>query len=133
DLDLLTGVPHRALEALDIDEEAAGEDGLQLLHAELLEAVRVIDLLCCQAVVEAHFALVAILAQLDADMAEAVELRAGLTDLGGEELVVVDELVRTERAAGRTARNAQREDTRPEQRHAGFVDAADFVDLAVLD
>ena len=42
-------------------------------------------------------------------MAEAVELRPDLADLGGDELVVVDELVLAERAAGRAAGNAQRE------------------------
>ena len=86
-----------------------------------------------EAVVEPHLALVAVLAHLDADVAEAVELRAGLADLGGEKLVMIDELVVAERAAGRTTGNAQREGTRAEQRHALLIDAADLVDLAVLD
>ena len=86
-----------------------------------------------EAVVEPHLALVAVLAHLDADMTEAVELRAGLADLGGEKLVMIHKLVVAERAAGRTTGNAQREHTRAEQRHALLVDAADLVDLAVLD
>jgi hypothetical protein len=64
---------------------------------------------------------------------EAVELRAGLADLGGEKLVMVHQLVVAERAAGRTTGNAQRECTRTKQRHALLVNAADLVDLAVLD
>src|SRR5262249_17809434 len=75
----------------------------------------------------------AVLAHLDADMAEPVELRAGLTDLGGEELIVVNQLVGAERPARRTAGDAQREGTLTELGHSRFVDAADAIDLAVLD
>ena len=56
-------------------------------------------------VVEPHLALVAVLAHLYADVTEAVELRAGLTDLGRQKLVVIHQLVVAERAAGRTAGN----------------------------
>src|SRR4029453_12480581 len=101
--------------------------------AELLETVSVADLCSGEAVVEAHLALVAVLAHLYADVAETIELRAGLGDLGGEKLVMIHKLVVAERATGRTTGNAQREHTRAKQRHAGLIGAADLVDLAVLD
>ena len=131
--DLLARIHHAALHGLDVDQMAAREQRLQLLGAELLQAVGVADLGGGEAVVEMHLALVAVLAELDADMAEAVELRADLADLGGEKFVVIDQLVRAERAAGRAAGNAQREGARAEQRHALLVGAADLVDLAVAD
>src|SRR4029079_8231660 len=112
---------------------SAGEERLQLLGAEFLETVSVADLCSGEAVVEPHFALVAVLAHLDADVAEAVELRAGLGDLGGEKLVMIDKLVVAERATGRPPGNAQREHARAEQRHGGLIGAANLVDLAVLD
>src|SRR5882672_1203844 len=101
------------------------EEGLELLSAELLQTVCVADLLGSEAVVEPHLALVAVLAHLDADVAKAVELCAGLADLGGEKFVMIHELVVAERAAGRTTGNAQRECTRSEKRHALLVDPAD--------
>ena len=66
-------------------------------------------------------------------MAQSIELRADLTDLGGKKFIVVNQLVGTERTAGRAAGNAQAEGTGAEQRHAGFINAANPVDLAVLD
>jgi hypothetical protein len=45
-----------------------------------------------------HFVLVAVLAELDADMAEAIELGANLADLGRQIFVVIDEFIRAERA-----------------------------------
>ena len=113
DRDLLAGVHHAALERPEVEQVAAREQRLQLLDAELLQAVGVADLGRGEAVVEMHLALVAVLAELDADMAEAVELGAGLADLGRQELVVVDQLVLAERAAGRPAGDAQREGARP--------------------
>src|SRR5687767_3751453 len=110
-----------------------GEEGLELLSAELLETVCVADLLGGEAVVEPHLALVAGFAHLDADVAEAIELRTGLADLSGEKFVMIHERVVAERAAGRTTENAQRERTRAEKRHALLVDAADFVNFALLD
>ena len=44
--------------------------------------------------------LFAVGADLHADVAEAVELGAHLADLGGDELVVPDDLVPAERSAG---------------------------------
>ena len=110
--DLLAGVHHAAFHRLDVDQVPAREQRLQLLDAELLQAVGVADLGQREAVVETHLGLVAVLAELDADVAEAVELGADLADLGREELVVIDELVLAERAAGRAAGNAQRERAR---------------------
>ena len=66
-------------------------------------------------------------------MPKAVELRADLTDFGRKILVVIDELVRAERAAGWAAGNTQGEGARAEQRHALLVGAADLVGLAVAD
>ena len=129
----LARVHHPAFHRLDVDEMAAREQRLQLLGSELLQAIGVADLGGGEAVVEMHLALVAVLAELDADVAEAVKLRADLADFGREELVVIDELVRAERAAGRATGNAQRECARAEQRHALLVGAADLVDLAVAN
>src|SRR5512139_1477364 len=105
-----------------------GEDRFQLLDAELLETIGVADLLGGVTVVEPHLAPVAVLAHLDADVTEAVELRASLADLGGEKFVMIHQLVVAERAAGRATGNAQRERTGAEQRHALLVDPADLVD-----
>jgi hypothetical protein len=85
------------------------------------------------AVVETHLGLVAGRAHGDADMAEIVELRSHLPDLGGHELIVIDEAVFAERPTGRTAGNAQGEDAFAEQRHRGFIVVPELVDLAVLD
>src|SRR5215208_5613344 len=84
--DLLAGIHHPALHGLDVDEMPAGEKRLQLLDSELLQAIGVADFRSRVAVLEAHLGLVAVLAELDADLAEAVELRPDLTDLGGQEL-----------------------------------------------
>lgn len=131
--DLLADVHHSALQRDHVDQMRAGEQRLEFFDAKLLQAVGVADLRCGETIVEPHLVLVAVAAQLDSDMAEAVELRAGLADLRGQEFVVIDHLVVAERAAGRAAGNTQRERARTEQRHAAFVDAADLVDLAVLD
>ncbi len=64
---------------------------------------------------------------------EAVELRSGLADLRGQILVVIDQPVGAERPAGRRARDAQGEGALAELGHRRLVDAADAVDLAVLD
>jgi hypothetical protein len=130
--DLLTGIHHPALERDHVEKMRAGKERLELLDTELLQTVCVADLQGGVTVVEPHLALVAVLAELNADVAEAVELCAGLPDLGGEKFVMIHKLVVAERAAGRTAGNAQRERARTEKRHAALVDAADLVDLAVL-
>ena len=92
----------------------AGEKRLQLLDSELLQAIGVADFRRRVAVVEAHLGLVAVLAQLEADVPEAVELGADLADLGCQELVMVDELVRAEWAARRSARDTQGKGARAE-------------------
>ncbi|MGY4382215.1 hypothetical protein ACVWZ3_009854 [Bradyrhizobium sp. i1.3.6] len=120
--DLLPRIHHAALERDHVEQMRAGEDRLKLLDAKLLEPVCVANFCSCEAIVESHLALVAVLAELDSNMAEAVELRTGLADLGGQEFVVIDHLIVTERAAGRAAGNAQCEYTRTKQRHGGFVD-----------
>ena len=109
------------------------EEGLAVLDAELLETVRAQDLIAGQAVVVAVVALIRALAHDRPDVAEAVELSADLADFGGEKLVVVDQLIAAEGAAGWRAGSAQGEDPRTEQRHAAFVNAADPINAAVLD
>ena len=119
------------------------KNGLTCLHAQLLQAVgtdgraglgvTVLQVAGREAVVEHLVVQVARLADARADMGETVELGADLANLGGQDLVVPDHLVLPERAAGRGARDAQREDALAEQRHAVFIDAAEAVDLALLD
>jgi len=111
----------------------AREQRLAMLDAELLEAVSVAEIRNRMAVVETHLGLVAGGAHGDTDVAEKVELRSYLPDLGGHELVVINQAVLAERPAGWTAGDAQREDALAEQRHRGFIVVPQLVDLAVLD
>src|SRR5262249_17476796 len=127
--DLLPGLHHRALEPGKVDQMPAGEERVQLFRAELLQAVSIAGPGRGEAVIKMHLALVAIFAELDTDMAERVELRPGLPDLRRQKLVVIDKLVLAKRAAGRPAGDAQREGARAEQRHAGFINPAELVDL----
>jgi hypothetical protein len=110
---------------------AAREDRLAVLNAELLQAVGVDHLKFGHAVVEACFRQVAGLAHLDADMAQPVELGTRLADLGGQELVVTDQPVSAEPGAHR--RDPDVESALAVLRHRRLVDAANAVDLAVLD
>jgi hypothetical protein len=107
--DLFADIHHAAFHCLDIDKMSAGEQRLQLLDTELLEAIGICHIGHREAVVEDHLAQVSGIAELDADMTEAVELGAGLADFGGEIFVVVDQFVVAERAARRRARHAQHE------------------------
>ncbi len=112
---------------------AAGEERLAVLDADLGQAIGAADLLLGVAVVVAHLVLVAVLAHLDADMAQPVELRAGLADLGGED-TRRDRRACWRRTGRRSAsRGCAGEGALAELGHARFVDAADAVDLAVLD
>ena len=106
---------------------------MQLLGAELREAVRTLHLLHGVAVVEAHVGLVAVLADLHPDVPEAVELGSGLADLGGEELVVPDDLVLADGAPGRRGGDADHPLALPEHRHAGVVLVTELVRHVVLD
>src|ERR671918_492709 len=114
----------------DVEQDAAREERLEMLHAELLEPVGGADLLLGEAVVVADLAV----AGGHADVPEAVELRADLADLAYEQLIVVVELVVAERPTRRRARD---DDVRPqplaEQRDALLEHAAQRVDLAGLD
>jgi len=80
--------------------------GLSFSVPSFLRPYAIADFLGGEAVVEPHLALVAVFAHLDADVAEAIELRAGLADLGSEKFVMIHKLVVAERAAGRTTGNA---------------------------
>src|SRR5882762_3946737 len=66
-------------------------------------------------------------------MAEAIELGAGLANLGGQKFVMVDELVFAEGSASRTAGNTQQKGTLAKARHRLLVYPAHFVDFAVAD
>ena len=129
--DLLPLVQHASLQPGCVHKVAARDQRLDVLDAELQEAVRGGDFLFAEAVVVPHLVAVAVFPALDPDVAEAVKLRAHLSDLPGHELVVVDQPVGPEGTASRTTRNRQREAPRAEQRHPGFVRAAQSVDPAV--
>ena len=129
--DLVADIPR--LLRLHIDQVAAGEERLDVLHADLLEPVGALDLGPGEAVVVAVVGLVGRRADNGPDMAEPVELRAHLADFGREIFVVIDEHVLAERAAGRGAGNAEREAARTEKGNARLVVAPDAGDLAVPD
>jgi len=63
-------------------------------------------------------------------VAEAIELRSDLADLARNELVMVNDIVGSERAAGRPAWDTQREAPLAEHRHARFIEMAHLVELA---
>ncbi len=94
--------------AAKIDQHAARDDRMELLDTEAFEPVGGGELPFDEAVVEAHLLAIAVRADLHADVAETVELGADLADLGRQELVVPDDLVGAERAAGRRAGDPQR-------------------------
>src|SRR5438045_9080821 len=96
---------------------APREERVQLLRAELLQPVSVADLGRGQAAVEMHLAVVAILAELDADVAQRIELRPGLVELGGERFGSTEQIVDARRAAGGPAKDALRVGARSEQQH----------------
>ena len=66
-------------------------------------------------------------------MAKAVELGPYLTDLSGDELVMVHQPIFAERASCRAAGDLEREGALPKQGHAGFVIVSQLIDLAILD
>jgi hypothetical protein len=109
-------------------EYAAREEYAHVLDAELLQAVSLAELGAAEAVVE-----VIVAAHADADVAEAVELRADLADLTAEHLIVVDKAVGAVRAAGRRAGDGKAEVPLAKERHAVLVDPAELIELAVLD
>src|SRR5262249_55063942 len=118
------------LDGQHVEEDAAREEGLQLLDADLLDPVRSADLLLREAVVVTDLAV----ARHHADVTEAVELRADLADLTDEQLVVVVELVIAEGAARGCARQHHvRAQPLAEQRDALLEHATELIDLARLD
>ena len=118
--DLVAAVePRDALERGDVDEHAARHERADVLDAELREPVALRELGAVVAVVEEI---------ADADVAQTVELRADLADLGADDLVVIHGPVRAERPV--RLRNPQAEMPRAEQRHARLVDAAELIDGA---
>ena len=91
-----------------------------VLDAELLQAVGRAELGPLEAVVEDVLA-----ADPDADVAQAVELRAHLADLAADQLVVVDERFVATGPAGRRAGDRQAEMPVAGHGHAVLVDAAE--------
>ena len=112
----------------DIQQHAAGEEHTDVLDAQLLEAVGRAELRAAEAVVE-----VIVVADADAHMPEAVELRADLADLAAEEIVVIDALILTRRPTGRRSRYREAEVPLARQRHAVLVDTAQRIDPALAD
>ncbi len=117
--DLVARLHRAAAQGGDVQQNAAGEERLDVLDAQLRRAGAAEDLSRRGAVVE-HVRVAA-----DADMRQPVELGAHLADLGGDEIVHPDDLVRAQRPARQPARAAQREDPVAEKRHVGGVVAAD--------
>jgi hypothetical protein len=114
---------------LEIHHDAAREERLHVLDAELLQAVGAVHVGALAVAVEQR----ALGVVVDADMAEAIELGADLADLSGQEVVVPDGLVRSDRSAGEPAGGAYREDPAAEQRHLGLVGPRQRVGLAFCD
>ncbi len=83
--------PRDAFERRDVDEHAARHERADVLDAELREPVGLRELAPVVAVVEQV---------ADADVAEAVELRADLADLGADDLVVIHRAIRAHRPEG---------------------------------
>ncbi len=123
DGDLVAVAEHLdSLEAGDVDQHAAGDEGRGVLDAELGEATARRDLLGLEAVV------VTVAVSL---VPEPVELRADLTDLGQHHLLIAAALVRL-RVHERPL-EMHVEPTRAEERHRRpeFVGQTDY--LAGLD
>src|SRR4030095_15034294 len=122
--------PLAALRRQDVQQDAAGEERLEVLDAELLQAVGAADLFLRQAVVIADLAV----ARDHSDVAQAVELRSDLPDLAKEQLIVIVEPVLAERPARRRAREHDvGAEALAEERDALFQHEAELVDLARLD
>ena len=76
--------------------------------------------------------VVAVVEQIaDADVAQAVELRADLAELAADDLVVIHRAVRADRPE--RLRNPQAVVARAEQRHRRLVDVAELIDRAARD
>src|SRR5262249_27207927 len=71
-----------------VEYQAAGKEHASVLDAELLQAVGAAELGELVAVVED-----VVVADVHADVAEAVELRADLADLAADQLIIVDEAI----------------------------------------
>jgi hypothetical protein len=121
-----------AARAGEVEQDAARDDRMQLFDAELGQTRSRRKVRFDEAVVQPHVVAFAIGADLHADVAEAIELRPDLTDLGGHELVVPDDLVAAKRSTGRGAGYAHDELARAEQRHLRVVFVAQLVDLALV-
>src|SRR5262249_48501661 len=117
-----------ALERQDIEQDAACEERFDVVHAELLEAVRPTDLILRQAVVVA-----CLVANQNTNVAEAVELRSYLANFTTEHLIVIHELLVPKRTTRRATGNGNREMTLSEEWNAGFEVHTQAVDLAGLD
>jgi len=111
-----------ALQAGNVDQHAAREERRRVLHAELGEAGARRRLADLEAVVKR----IAV-----ALVREAVELRADLADLGGDDLLVA--AARVPAGVHEGALGVQVEDARAGEGHAGPEHVAQLDDLAGLD
>ncbi|MFO1352633.1 MAG: hypothetical protein U1F68_18965 [Gammaproteobacteria bacterium] len=70
---------------------------MEFFDAVLDEAVRSADLRLGATIVITHIGFIAVIANLHADMAKAVELGADLTDFGRQEFIVPNDFIGAER------------------------------------
>ena len=116
----------------DVDQYAAGQVRLDLLDAELPQAVGALNLVDREAVVEHILHGPVPHGGADADVAGAVELGSDLTDLGREDLVEVDEGVVAEGSARGGTRDEHRVGAPLEQGNTALVHLPELVHLARL-
>ena len=127
DRDLLAQFHWTALQRLEVQQDAAGEERFDMLDAQLLHAIAPDHLAGRDAVVEQ------LGVSTDADMCETVELGADLADLGRQEIVHPDHVVLAERPAGEPGGGAHREHPLAEQRHLCLIGAGKRDRVAGLD
>ena len=109
--DLFAGVEHAALQGLNVEQNARREEDRRVLDAEPGQPIGRPDVGERRAVVEADVAVVRLVADLAAEMAERIHVGADLADFGREELVVPDgPAAPAFGTAGRAAGHAKAED-----------------------
>src|SRR5262249_41308794 len=119
-----------ALRREDVQQDASGEERLQVLYTQLLQPVGAADLFLGQAVVVTDLAVT----RDHSDVAQAIELRSDLADLAHEQLVVIVETGLAERPARRRAGpDAGGAEALAEERDAVLQHVTKLVDLARLD
>ena len=120
--------PVDALVGGDVEQDTAGEEHPDVLDAEPLQAIGVPEVGQLVAVVKDL-----VVAYLHADVAEAVELRTHLPDLGAHDFVVADDLVIGERLVRGQTGDGDAVMPLARHRHAVLVDPPQLVNLAFPD